>query len=102
VAEPLTYEFAAPLWVWDVRRDLWTFVTLPDEASDEILARVGVGARGFGSVPVNARIGTTTWRTSVFPQSGDGPYVLPVKRAVRDANGLGPGDTAAVFVEVLA
>jgi hypothetical protein len=101
VAEPLTCEFLAPLWVWDVRRDLWTFVTLPDDASDEIRARVDVGARGFGSVPVQARIGATTWRTSVFPQGGEGPYVLPVKRAVREANGLSPGDTAAVVLEVL-
>jgi Domain of unknown function (DUF1905) len=102
VAESLSYEFRAPLWVWEVRRDLWMFVTLPDEASDEIAARVEIGARGFGSVPVRARIGATTWRTSVFPQGADGPYVLPVKRAVRDANSLGVGDTAAVFVDVLA
>jgi Domain of unknown function (DUF1905) len=102
VAESLSYEFRAPLWVWEVRRDLWTFVTLPDHASDEILARVDTGARGFGAVPVRASIGTTTWRTSIFPKSADGPYDLPVKRAVRDANGLGPGDIATVRVEVLA
>jgi len=98
----LSYEFRAPLWVWEVRRDLWTFVTLPEDASDEIRARAGFGGRGFGSVPVRARIGTVTWRTSVFPQSADGPYDLPVKRAVREANGLSPGDTATVQVDVLA
>ena len=102
VAESLSYEFRAPLWVWEVRRDLWTFVTLPEGASDEIPARVDTGGRGFGSVPVRARIGTTVWRTSVFPQSAEGPFVLPVKRAVRDANGLGVGDEAVVFVEVVS
>ena len=101
VADSLTFEFRAPLWVWEVRRDLWTFVTLPPDASDEILARTDVGARGFGAVPVRARIGTTTWRTSVFPKSADGPFDLPVKRAVREANGLAPGDSATVFVEIL-
>jgi hypothetical protein len=102
VAESLSFEFRAPLWVWSARRDLWTFVTLPPDATDEILMRSELGGRGFGSVPVRARIGRTTWRTSVFPQGADGPFVLPVKRAVRDANSLGVGDTAAVHVEVLA
>jgi hypothetical protein len=106
VTESLSWDFRAPLWVWEVRRDLWTFVTLPDEASDEILARVdtagrGFGQRGFGAVPVRARIGATVWRTSVFPQSADGPFVLPVKRSVRDANALAPGDEATVSVEVV-
>jgi hypothetical protein len=101
VREPLVYEFLAPLWPWEVRRDLWTFVTLPDEASDTIPALVDAGQRGFGAVRVQARIGLTTWRTSVFPQSGQGPYVLPVKRSVRDANGLQVGDEVAVRVEVL-
>ena len=99
---PLSYEFRAVLWPWEVRRDLWTFVTLPDEASEEIPAVVDTGGRGFGAVRVRARIGTFVWQTSVFPQSGEGPYVLPVKRAVRDANSLDVGDEAAVFVEVLA
>ncbi|MDQ4137467.1 MAG: DUF1905 domain-containing protein [Actinomycetota bacterium] len=102
MSEPLTYEFRAPLWIWEVRRDLWTFVTLPDEATDELQARSETGGRGFGSVPVRARIGATSWRTSVFPQGGQGPYVLPVKRAVRDANDLEPGATASVWVEVLS
>ncbi len=102
VAESLTFEFRAPLWVWEVRRDLWTFVTLPDEASEEILARAGGFGRGFGSVPVRATIGASTWRTSIFPKSADGPYDLPVKRAVRERNRLEPGDTATVGLEVLA
>jgi Domain of unknown function (DUF1905) len=100
-APPLIYDFRAPLWVWEVRRDLWTFVTLPEDASDEIRARTDTGARGFGAVPVRVRIGATSWRTSVFPQSAVGPYILPVKRAVREANDLAPGSTATVRVEVL-
>jgi Domain of unknown function (DUF1905) len=93
------YRFTAELWPWETRRDLWTFVTLPDDASEDV-ATIGAGlGRGFRSVPVRVRIGTTTWRTSVFPL-GDG-YVLPVKRAVRDANGLDLGDEVAVELELL-
>jgi Domain of unknown function (DUF1905) len=42
-----------------------------------------------------------TWRTSIFPDSARKAYVLPVKRAVRTAEGLAAGDTAAVTVELV-
>jgi hypothetical protein len=60
----------------------------------------GGGRGGFGWVGGRARIGATAWQTSIFPGS-DGPYVLPLKRAVRTAQGLGAGDVAAVSVELL-
>lgn len=97
-------EFDAELWVWDARRDeSWTFVSLPVEASDEIrdLAAAAGPRRGFGSVRVRATIGTTTWATSIFPDSARCAYVLPVKRAVRTAQSIKEGDTARVTVEVL-
>jgi hypothetical protein len=93
-------EFEAELWVWDARRaDTWTFVSLPADASDAIGARAGP-RRGFGSVRVRVTVGATTWQTSIFPDSERG-YVLPVKRAVRAAEGLDPGDTATVRVELV-
>jgi hypothetical protein len=94
-------EFEARLWEWDARRgDSWIFVSLPGEVSEEIRELSAGTRRGFGSLRVRAQIGSTTWKTSIFPGS-DGPYVLPLKRAVRTAQSLGPGDTAAVTVELL-
>src|SRR5262245_57956699 len=79
-------EFTAELWAWDARRnDSWTFVSLPVDASDDIRDRTGDKRRGFGSVRVRVTIGTSTWTTSVFPDSGSGAYVLPVKRPIRRA-----------------
>ncbi|WP_286277949.1 DUF1905 domain-containing protein [Naasia aerilata] len=101
MAADLQYEFTAALWPWEVRRDLWTFVSLPDRASAEIAEFADGLTRGFGSVPVRVRIGTMTWRTSVFPGGTGGGYVLPVKRAVREANGVEVGDEVAVSLEVL-
>ena len=57
--------------------------------------------RGFGSVPVRASVGSSTWQTSIFPGSQKGAFVLPIKRAIRTAQRLQPGDTAAVTVELL-
>ena len=96
-------EFEAELWIWDARRDdSWVFVSLPADASEEIRDRTAGGPRrGFGSVRVRARIGGTSWTTSIFPDGARKAYVLPVKRAVRRAESLAEGDTAVVSVEVL-
>lgn len=97
----MVVDFDAELWEWDARRaDSWTFVSLPVGASEEIRDVTGP-RRGFGSVRVRVTVGATTWTTSVFPDKGRGVYVLPVKSAVRRAEGLGAGDVAAVSLEVL-
>ena len=94
--------FEAELWLWDARRnDSWTFVTLPTDASEEIRELAVGPRRGFGSVRVRATVGGSTWATSIFPDSGRGSYVLPVKRAVRAAEKLDAGDYATVTVEIL-
>lgn len=97
-------EFDAQLWEWSARSDSWTFVSLPVDDSEEIrelMAGFDSPRRGFGSVRVRARIGTTTWQTSIFPDRGRAAYVLPVKRAVRSAEGLKVGDTTSVTIELL-
>ena len=96
----MVVDFDAQLWVWDARRaDTWTFVSLPAEVSEDIRERAGP-RRGFGSLRVRVTVGGSTWTTSIFPDSTRG-YVLPVKRAVRTAEKLAPGDVAAVTVELL-
>lgn len=57
--------------------------------------------RGFGAVGVAARIGASSWRTSVFPDAERGTYVLPLKRVVRDAEGISEGRTVDVSLDVL-
>lgn len=94
--------FDAELWVWDARRsETWTFVSVPAEASDDIRELTDGQRRGFGSVRVRATVGGSTWTTSVFPDSGRGCFVLPIKRAVRTAEGLHEGDKASVTIELI-
>jgi hypothetical protein len=94
--------FEAELWIWDARRgDSWTFVSLPDEASEEIRELAGEPRRGFGSLRVRVTVGGSTWRTSIFPDSAHGRYVLPIKRAVRKAEALDAGDVATLTVELV-
>ncbi len=69
----------------------WFFLSLPEEVADDIDERFGHLEAGFGSLRVEVTIGSTTWRTSVFPDTKRGTYVLPVKKQVRTAEGLGDG-----------
>ncbi|MBP2457132.1 DUF1905 domain-containing protein [Clavibacter michiganensis] len=100
MTDDLPLDFTAPLWVWEARREFMTLVTVPVELGGMLRELGEAGRRGFGSVPVRVRVGTTTWRTSVFPQ-GDGTWVLPIKRAVRDAQGLEVGEPVHVDLEPL-
>lgn len=98
-AETVKVVFDAELWLWAARRaETWTFVSLPASESEEIRDLAGGLRRGFGSVRVRATIGTSTWSTSIFPDSRAG-YVLPVKRPIRVAEALDVGDVASVTVE---
>lgn len=94
--------FNAELWRWDARRgDTWVFVSLPLEASDEIRELAAGSRRGFGAVRVRVTVGTTNWMTSIFPSATDACYVLPVKRAVRQAEEIDVGDIVGLTVELM-
>ncbi|GGR56434.1 hypothetical protein J2S40_003224 [Nocardioides luteus] len=96
-----SWEFEAELWPWKDETDAWIFVSAPPEVTEEIReASAATGPpRGFGSVRVEARIGATTWRTSVFP--GQDGYALPVKKDVRRREDLEVGDRALVSITLI-
>lgn len=73
------------------------FVSLPpDEAElvDEVKAEVAY----WGVVPVTAWLGETSFTTSMFPR--EGTWFLPLKDAVRRAEGVGLGDVVDVRLSV--
>ncbi|MBM7518402.1 DUF1905 domain-containing protein [Nocardioides nitrophenolicus] len=92
------HEFTAELWRWRARDEqsggAWFFVSLPFDVTDQI-DEAGP-RRGFGSVRVEVTVGASTWRTSVFPSVEERTLVLPVKKAVRAAEGLVEGGRCTV------
>lgn len=40
------------------------------------------------------------WNTSIFPQRESGGFILPVKAAVRKAEGIGEGDEVTVELRI--
>ncbi|MGI9822040.1 DUF1905 domain-containing protein [Agromyces sp. Marseille-Q5079] len=95
----MRFEFAAPLWEWASQAN-WFFVTVPEEISADI-REIPRPPRGFGSVRVRVAVGGSTWSTSIFPESKVGCYMLPMKKAVRVAEGLVEGGDVTVSLTVL-
>ena len=90
----------AKLWLWKEGKGSWHFVTVDKDSSDIIKDTWMWPRKGFGSIPVKVTIGTSTWKTSVFPQK-EGTFVLPIKKIVRDQEKLEVGDTTKIILEVL-
>ncbi len=94
-------EFDAPLWLAaGGSGGSWTFGTVPPELAGAIRDAVDGTRRGFGSIRVDATIGATSWRTSLFPDRALGTLILPVKATVRQAEGLQDGDVVHVRLHV--
>jgi hypothetical protein len=91
------FEFDGELWFWRGPAP-WYFITVPEEDCALIQAESAAVSYGWGMIPVAARIGASEWTTSLFPK--DGRYVVPVKAAVRRAEGLEEGDTPTVALTV--
>ncbi len=92
----LEFRFSTKLWLYS-GKGAWHFLTLPADAADAIRF-FNSAVRGFMPIPVTATIGDTSWKTSVFPDSKSGSYVLAVKSAVRKAQGLRDGDEVGVHL----
>ncbi|WP_418152279.1 DUF1905 domain-containing protein [Litorimonas sp. RW-G-Af-16] len=95
----LDFTFEAEIWEYQGKGS-WHFVTLPVEMSDDIKVFTKHLARGFRSVRVKVTIGESVWLTSLFPSKEAGAYVLPIKAAVRKAEGLAKGDVTTIKISV--
>jgi hypothetical protein len=96
----MQFEFEGEVFRWKAN-EAFFLVSVPKEHSEEIHEISEGLTNGFGSLKVEATIGSITWRTSIFPESKTGLFDLPLKAAVRKANGLDVGSIALVSLEVL-
>jgi len=94
------WRVAGPVWLWQgadgaPAKGSWFFLTIDGETAQAIRAHA-VNAAAWGSVYVEATIGATTWRTSLFPSKQAGGWLLPLKAAVRKAERIGEGSAVEV------
>jgi uncharacterized protein DUF1905 len=89
--------FTGDIWHWRGPAP-YHFVTVPDNESAHLESLSRAVTYGWGMIPVQVRIGSTEWTTSLFPKNGG--YVLPVKDRIRAAESLEIGDTVTVNLTV--
>ena len=106
-SDSVTHTSRLVKWTPAEGKGSWHFFTIDGLAGEAIAAheairRMELGSgRGFGSVKVTARIGTSEWNTSVFPSKERGGYLLPVKAAIRKVQELAEGSVAEVELDLL-
>jgi len=96
----MNISFQGKVFRW-AANEAFFLVSVPPDLSAEIKEISDGLTNGFGSLKVEANIGKTVWRTSIFPDSKTGQFDLPLKAAVRKANGLEVGSVASVQLEIL-
>lgn len=104
-----THSITAPMWLWTSASGpaSWHFLTITGQAADDIHATAlmrrmeGGPKRGWGTLKVRATIGETSWDTSIFPEKDAAGWLLPIKAAVRKAEGLVAGDAVTVRIDLV-
>lgn len=102
------YKVKGKVWLWpgstrstdSGQGGAWHFVHVDKKTSDTIKEKHAKSRRGFSSVRVEVTIGKTTWKTSIFPDSRSGTYLLPLKASVRHAEGISEGDTISFALAI--
>lgn len=89
----MSWSFSGEIWYWRGPAP-HHFVTVPPQECADLQEAAPSVTYGWGMIPVTVGVGRTEWATSLWPK--DGRYVVPLKAAVRRAEGLEQGDTVSV------
>ncbi len=86
-----------PVWHWRGPAP-YHFVTVGEAEAGMLAAASEMVTYGWGMIPVAATLGDTGFRTSLWPK--DGGYIVPLKDAVRRAEGVEVDDIVTVVLHV--
>lgn len=98
-----SYTFSSEVWKYPTKdgKGGWFFIHVDSAASKSIKKMTELPKRGFGSVPVIVSIGTSRWRTSIFPDSKTQTYLLPLKAQVRKAENIDVRSKIIATIEII-
>lgn len=94
----MVIEFEGKIFEWRGPAP-FLFVAVPEEPSHDLKAISTFVTYGWGVIPVHVRIGSTEWKTSLFPK--DDRYLVPIRKNVQKAEHLVVGDDVVIQLEVL-
>lgn len=89
--------FEGEIWFWRGPAP-FHFVSVPTAEAAAIAEVAPAVTYGWGMIPAAVTIGDTRVTTSLWPK--DGAYVVPIKKALQDAEHLGVGDMVVVELEI--
>ncbi|MDD5083377.1 MAG: DUF1905 domain-containing protein [Candidatus Moranbacteria bacterium] len=79
----------------------WLFIHIDKEISAEIFRLTkGMKKVGFGFIPVQAKLRTSTWDTAIFP-GRDHRYLLAIKRSIGRVENTNEGDRIDVRLTLI-
>ena len=90
-------EFSGEVWFWRGPAP-HHFVSVPDELCGGIEDASSLVTYGWGMVPVTARLGASTWTTSLWPKNGG--YIVPLRLDVRRREQVDLGDTVTLGLTI--
>ena len=89
----MEFSFSATVWEWRGPAP-YHFVSVPPDVAIEIKELASAVTYGWGMIPVSGKIGTTTFDTSLWAKNGT--YAVPLKDAVRKAEGISLNDLVSI------
>lgn len=89
--------FTGTIWYWRGPAP-FHFVTVPPAEAAMIAEVAPVVTYGWGMIPASVTVGRTTVTTSLWPK--DGGYIVPVKKALQDAEDLAVDDEVELVLEI--
>ncbi|MDQ1175708.1 DUF1905 domain-containing protein [Microbacterium sp. SORGH_AS_0421] len=89
--------FTGTIWYWRGPAP-FHFVSVPEAEAAMIAEIAPVVTYGWGMIPASVTIGRTTATIALWPK--DGGYVVPVKKALQDAEGLAVDDEVEVALDI--
>lgn len=93
------FELNGKLWLYN-GKGAWHFITIEKSDAQAISDEYIWPRKGFGSIPVSITLGSTTWNTSIFPEK-KGTFLLPIKKSVRDKEGISEGDKVSFILTIV-
>jgi hypothetical protein len=87
------FSFSATVWEWRGPAP-YHFVSVPPDVAIEIKELASAVTYGWGMIPVSGKIGTTMFDTSLWAKNGT--YAVPLKDAVRKAEGISLDDLVSI------
>ena len=89
----MEFSFSNTVWEWRGPAP-YHFVSVPLGIANEIKQLASAVTYGWGMIPVSGKIGATSFSTSLWAKNGT--YAVPLKDAVRKAEGISIGDMVSV------